>query len=1060
MDDVSVQSRIDTIIHAVTKALPFDESLGMERSGTGDLADRLADSVDGLLRKFAESMKASRGAEEALLTLRLPGDEEREKLSREHQLLLNALKENVPDKIYFKDMNGRLLHVSRARVKAFELSTDREVVGKTDFDLFSAEHAQAAFEDEQSIIRTGKPIVNKEEKETWLDKPSTWVLSTKLPLRDAKGEIVGTFGISRNITERKRAEERYQLLFNSIDDAVLVHRLTTDGRPGAITQVNDIACEKLGYTREQLLGMRPLDILPPETAVAAINIMVRLKADKRAVWEGSYATRMGQRVPVEISSHLFDIGGEPAVLSAFRDITQRKQLEENLEREKALLMTLIDNLPDHVSVKDTESRFLITNTSNALVMGLTRPQDAVGKTDQDFYSPEDAARYRADEQAVMQTGKALINKEEQSAEPAGHVRWTLTSKVPLRNARGEVIGVVCTGRDITEHKETEIALFQEAIRRRIFFEEAPHGIVVIGSDLHVVDANRNFCSMLGYTEEEIHRLHSWDWDVITPTEDSLKEKFPALPLARGTFETQHRRKDGTIYDVEVSFNPATTSTGETQIYCMCRDITERKKADERIQDLARLTDESPHPVMRVSLEGAVLYANSASKALLGSWAGGTECSVPQHFMTEVLAAWDQDERRMTETREAGSVVEMTITPIRSRGYINLYGRDITEEKSLSEKFLQAQKMQAVGRLAGGIAHDFNNLLTVIGGYCELARADLDEESAVRPRIEEIAKATRRAASLTSKLLAFSRKQVLMPRVISPNDLLSSAQDMIARLIGEDVELTMFLDPKAGNIKADPGQIEQVLMNLVVNARDAMPDGGRLTITTVRRMLGQEYAQEHPGVRAGEYVQISVSDTGHGMDRDVLSHIFEPFFTTKDISKGTGLGLSTVYGIVEQSNGHVTCTSEPGKGTTFTILFPRTTAVSDQAAAAAAEEESGLQGSETILLVEDEDAVRRLTQTIMENIGYRVIAASGGAEALAAMNRERNRVDMLVTDVVMPQMNGPELARKLLAIKPDLQVLYVSGYTHHGTLDPGVDFLRKPFTSRQLLSKIREVLSRM
>jgi PAS domain S-box-containing protein len=452
MDDLSVVSRVETVINAVTKASPLDESLGMERSGTGDLADRLADSIDGLLRKFAERMKASQSAEEALLTLRLPGDADREKLSREHLMLLNALKENVPDKIYFKDKEGRILHTSRARVKAFELSTTREEVGKTDFELFTMEHAQAAFEDEQKIIRTGKPIINKEEKETWRDRPATWVLTTKLPLRDRRGAIVGTFGISRSITERKRAEERYQLLFNSLDDAVLVHRLTTDGRPGAITEVNDVACEQLGYPREELLRMSPLDFLPPETAVAAINMMIRLKNEKRAVWEGSYVTRAGKKVPVEISSSLFDISGEPAVLSAFRDITRRKQLEENLEREKALLMTLIDNLPDHVSVKDTESRFLITNTSNALVMGLTRPQDAVGRTDQDFYPPEEAARYRADERVVLETGKALINKEEKSLEPGGRARWTLTSKVPLRNARGEVIGVVCTGRDITEHK--------------------------------------------------------------------------------------------------------------------------------------------------------------------------------------------------------------------------------------------------------------------------------------------------------------------------------------------------------------------------------------------------------------------------------------------------------------------------------------------------------------------------------------------------------------------------------------------------------------------------------
>jgi two-component system cell cycle sensor histidine kinase/response regulator CckA len=1063
MDDLSVESRVETLVNAVKKASPTDEFLGIDRTGADDALDRLVDEIDALLARFGERMKAFQSAQEALLKLQVRGDEEANTLSREHRLLLDALKENVPDKIYFKDAQGRFVHLSKARVKAFDLISAGEVVGKTDFDLFTEDHARTAFEDEQRIIRTGEPIINKEEKETWRDQPSTWVLTTKMPLRDEQGTIVGTFGISRSITERKRAEERYQLLFNCIDDAVLVYGLTPDGRPDTITEVNDIACEKLGYARSELLCMNPLDLLPPETTATAIDMMVRLKSERRTVWESSYVTRTGLQVPVEISSHLFDVSGEQAVLSAFRDIARRKQLEENLEREKALLMTLIDNLPDHVSVKDTESRFLITNASNALVMGLERPQDAIGKTDFDFYPAEEAARYMADERNLMQAGTPLINKEEESKDPEGRTRFTLTSKVPLRNARGEVVGVVCTGRDITERKEAELALHQEAIRRRIFFEEAADGIAVIGDGLTVVDANRSFASMLGYSSEEIRRLRAWDWDALHPTEESFRKQWRTRPPTRGRFETQHRRKDGSIFDVEVTFNPATTSSGEIQVYCVCRDISERKQANERIQDLARLTDESPHPVIRVSLDGAVLYANPAGKSLLGSWTEATGGSVPGEHLPELLQAWERNERRKIETQEASHALELTITPIRSRGYINLYGRDVTEEKSLAEKFLQAQKMEAVGRLAGGIAHDFNNLLTVIVGYCEIARQELVEESPVQTRIDEIAKATKRAASLTSKLLAFSRKQVLMPRVISVNDLLKAAQGMIARLVGEDLEIETLLDAEAGNIRADPGQIEQVLMNLAVNARDAMPEGGKLTIKTSRRTLGDDYVLEHPGARAGDYVQVSVSDTGHGMDRDVLSHLFEPFFTTKDVSKGTGLGLSTVYGIVQQSNGQITCSSEPGKGTTFTILLPRTTQASEHAAAPV-EEDVVFHGSETILLVEDDDTVRRLTQTMLENVGYKVIAALGGVEALAAMKREQNKVDLLVTDVVMPQMNGQELAQKLLLINSKLKILFLSGYAqdlfrHHGMLDPGVDFLHKPFTSREMLTKIREILNR-
>jgi CheY-like chemotaxis protein len=339
---------------------------------------------------------------------------------------------------------------------------------------------------------------------------------------------------------------------------------------------------------------------------------------------------------------------------------------------------------------------------------------------------------------------------------------------------------------------------------------------------------------------------------------------------------------------------------------------------------------------------------------------------------------------------------------------------------------------------------------------------MPEGSAGRFQISEIARATRQAATLTARLLAFSRKQVLMPRVIDLNELLRVEQDIIARLAGEHIELRMMLGPDAGNIRADPGQIEQVLMNLVVNARDAMADGGRLVIETSRQDFDEDYASAHPGVRAGPYVRMTVTDTGRGMDHEVLSHVFEPFFTTKEPSKGTGLGLSTVYGIIKQSDGQITCTSEPGRGTTFTISLPRTTEAAEQAAAPAADA-GELRGTETVLLVEDDDTVRRLTRTMLESAGYKVITAPGGKEALALMG-PRGEVDLVVTDVVMPQMNGRELAKRLSVTRPTLRVLYISGYaesamTPRGTLDPGVDFIQKPFTSHELLSKIREILSR-
>jgi len=895
-----IETRISKLIEAIKRASLKDSSGGAQ---TGDALDRLMDAIDVAL------------------------------------LVVKTFEENTHDKIYFKDLKGRFLYVSKTYSAAF--GGRIESVGKTVFDAFTAEHAQAAFEDDQQVIRSGEPIVDKVEKETWLDGSTTWALTTKVPVRDKRGTIVGMFGISRDITKLTRAqealkksEERYRILFNHAHDAVLVHGITPDGLPGKITEVNDLTCERTGYTREELLRMSPLDLDAREGSWKEIaqEMMARLIAEKHAAFESIAVNKAGLKIPVEIRSQLFEVEGEPTVLTIIRDLSDLKQLEENLEREKSLLLTLINNLPDYISIKDTESRVLIANIANARVMGLEAAQDTIGKTDLDFFPGEEAARYLADERTVMQTGTPLINKEEESIDREGRKRWTLTSKVPLTNSQGKVIGVVCTGRDITEHKQ----------------------------------------------------------------------------------------------------------------------------AEESIHDLARLSEENPNPVIRVSPDGSILYQNQSSRSLLSckNW-------IPSEYLPEALQAWATGEIRQVETSDRKKVFDFTIAPVPSRGYINLYGKDVTEEKSLAAKFLQAQKMEAVGRLAGGIAHDFNNLLTVIKGYSELAEEELLENSPVKAHIDEIARAAAQAANLTTKLLAFSRKQVLMPRVINLNALVQAAGNIISRVVGEDIELRTLLAPEAGNIKADPGQVEQVLMNLAVNARDAMPGGGKLTIETANRTIDNEYALGHPGVRAGEYVQIAVSDTGHGMGKEVLSHLFEPFFTTKEPGKGTGLGLSTVYGIVKQSAGHITCYSEPGKGTTFTIYFPRTIETGDGSTAPV----GGIamfRGSETILLVEDEEMVRRYAQTVLEKNGYAVITASGGSEAFDTIALQTCQVDLIVTDVVMPGMGGKELAEKLLGACPTVKILFLSGYAENaivqqGVMHPGTNFIQKPFSSMELLKKIREIL---
>ena len=387
--------------------------------------------------------------------------------------------------------------------------------------------------------------------------------------------------------------------------------------------------------------------------------------------------------------------------------------------------------------------------------------------------------------------------------------------------------------------------------------------------------------------------------------------------------------------------------------------------------------------------------------------------------------------------------------------------DVTERRQTQEQLLQSQRLESVGRLAGGIAHDFNNLLTVIGGYSDLLLAKIPADDPIGKDLREIRKAGERAAALTRQLLAFSRKQILEPKVLDLNDIVADLQKMLRRLIGEDVELTAARTPGLGRVKADPGQVEQVLMNLVVNARDAMPEGGKLTIEAANVALDEAYAAHHVAVRPGEYVMLAVSDTGCGMDEATKSRIFEPFYTTKERGKGTGLGLSTVYGIVKQSGGYVWVYSEPGQGSTFKIYLPRVEDPADKLSQGKARAVAP-GGSEVVLLAEDEPVVRGLARRILESNGYTVFEARDGVEALEICERHQEVIHLMVTDVVMPKMSGRELAKRLETLRPAMKVLYLSGYTenaivHHGVLDPGTAFLQKPFTPDHLARKVREVL---
>ena len=389
--------------------------------------------------------------------------------------------------------------------------------------------------------------------------------------------------------------------------------------------------------------------------------------------------------------------------------------------------------------------------------------------------------------------------------------------------------------------------------------------------------------------------------------------------------------------------------------------------------------------------------------------------------------------------------------------------DVTNQIKLQQQFLQAQKMEAVGRLAGGVAHDFNNILTAINGYAQLLLSEMEPENPLRDDVKEIYKSGNRAATLTHQLLAFSRRQVLEPQILSLNDVIQGSKRMIQRMIGEDIECVFHPDENLGTVYVDPGQIDQILLNLAVNARDAMPKGGRLIVETSNISLAEEYTERHMSVKPGDYILLAITDTGQGMPKDIMEHIFEPFFTTKEKGRGTGLGLSTVYGIVNQSGGHIWVYSEPGKGTTFKIYFPRVDATSDKNKIEGASG-NDLRGTETILIVEDEKNVLDVASRSLSNLGYTVLAAQGGEEALKIARNYPGKIHLVLTDVVMPNMPGDQLIQELQKIRSDFRVLFMSGYpdraiTKNGFLKDGLLFIQKPFTPKRIAQKVREVLNR-
>jgi PAS domain S-box-containing protein len=648
-----------------------------------------------------------------------------------------------------------------------------------------------------------------------------------------------------------------------------------------------------------------------------------------------------------------------------------------------------------------------------------------------------------------------------------------------------------------EHVESRSAGGAETFGFRAVLEASPNAIVAVDATARITYANPQAEATFGYTLDE---LVGQPVEILLPKRVaerhvSHRNGFISHPGARPMgigLDLAGLRKDGTEFPVEISLSPVETSDG-LNVFATVVDITARKGAEAALAESERrfrtVLEASPNPIVGVDSAARIIFVNPQTEETFG-YARDELVGQPVELLLPERVGERHVEHRdgfishpvarpmgigldLAGRRKDGGEfpVEISLSPVDTADGLQVFATvvDITARKAAETQLVQAQKLESIGRLAGGIAHDFNNMLFAILGYAELLsqdlapdrQANLDVEVA-RKSVAGISHAAERAATLTQQLLAFSRQQVVSPKVLDLNSAVKSVEPMLHRLIGENLQLNVKLDSASRRLRADPGQLDQILVNLVVNARDAMPDGGTITIETGTVEFDEPYAVEHFEVTPGPYVMLAVSDTGQGMDQETRRHVFEPFFTTKEVGKGTGLGLATIYGIVRQAGGHIWLYSEPGHGTTFKLYFPRVDAERSQGAGPEVTPTS--LGAGTLLVVEDEAAVRDMTKTMLERAGYRVLAVADGAAAMAKIGAMDDPIDVLVTDVVMPNMSGIELAERVIDLHPRVGIVLLSGYTAE-TLNlerithRGATFVAKPVSAKELLRAINGVMNR-
>ena len=992
------------------------------------------------------------------------------------EILVSSVKDYA---IFMLDPSGRVAtwNAGAQHIKGY---APEEILGKHFSIFYTPKDVAAGYPDQElaQAIATGR--YEEEGIRLRKDQSQIWAHVTITALFDNTRKLLGFAKVTRDISDRKRREaQEHQHKLRLLDQSFDPIFTWTPGASGGITFWNKGAERVYGYTEAEALNRSSHELLSTESSAGIPEILRALDRDGHWTGELRHRAKDGRWLIVDARlSRITNPDGIVQILEANRDITERKRIESSLKSSEERLRLLVDGVKDYALMMLDRDGCVLTWYAGAQDIFGYSAEEIVGKPYATFFTAEDVAAGKPEKKL---SSAAQLGRQDDIGwrlRKNGARFWANGTLTALLDEHGALHGYAKIVRDLTEVRRNE-----ELVRSVL--DHTFDSIISIDERGAIEMFNRSSEKIFGYTSDEVRGRNV---SMLMPEpyarehDDYLKSYLQtgvAKIIGIGR-EVEGLRKDGSRFPLELAITEFTTEFAAGRHFTgVIRDLTHRKQAEAQQSRLTAVMHATPDFVGISDSNGRAIFVNRAGRKMVGL--GENEDIVNldidafhdpaslQIIQKEGLphaikhGSWVGETSLQTRSVEKIPVWQMILAHTGAHGNVEFYSticRDLRERRKLEQQLRHAQKMEAVGLLAGGVAHDFNNLLTVISGYSEILQDALAPSSPLHRAVKSIQEAGERAAALTQQLLAFSRQTVLEARVVDLNSIVRETARMLKRLIGEDVILETALDPEVLAVKVDPGQIGQVLMNLAVNSRDAMPTGGRLTIETCAFTFDEGIVALRPAVKPGEYVQLAMTDTGCGMDEATRLRIFEPFYTTKAPGKGTGLGLAVVHGIVNQSGGHIEVYSEPQVGTTFKIYLPAVHEKLSQSQPSL--EVISLKGTETVLLVEDESAVREIAKIGLQIHGYQVLEASSGEEALKVIAGHDHPIDLLITDVIMPGMSGPELAKQVFLISPATRLIYASGYTRdaivrNGVLEGEVAFIQKPYTPFSLLRKARAVL---